>query len=374
MGSLLADFRRFARKRGMNGSSFLVGGSVRAILAGTKNPKDIDIALRGNALKAARGFAAEAGATFVLLDERFGMARVVRGNEHLDIARLRGRNIEEDLLQRDITINAMALPLFSRRLIDPLGGARDLMKGTVRIISEENLVRDPLRILRCYRFSAAGGFRIEKETALVLKRLAPLLKKPAPERITEELKKILACQGAARALERMLRDGILKVIMPGFRSENLRALRAMRRAGLRPATILPAGRAPGWAKGLKGPGPEVRFPLELAVLSAGAAGRATAGLVLSKKERELVGRLHAFRRRLGRLFKREAASLKKGALKKGAAVTGLLRDAQDEIYIHLLFTYAFFTAESEEAGGRFAEFSRALLTMYLNVVRPRQPR
>ena len=353
MGSLLADFRRFARERGMDGSCFLVGGSVRAILAGTKDPRDVDIAMRGNALKAARAFAAEAGGTFVLLDERFGMARVVRGEGHLDLARLRGRTIEEDLSGRDITINAMAFPLFSsRRLIDPLGGARDLMKGVVRIISEENLAQDPLRILRCYRFSAAGGFRLEKGTAASLKRLAPLLRKPAPERITEEFKKILAGQGALRTIERMFGDGVLRIIMPGFRSENLSALKALRRVCGR--LRFPSGGFKGYAAD--------RAALELAVLAAGTGGRAAGRLVLSRREKGFMERLDLFRGRLGRLFKSGAGR---------AALTAVLRDAGDEIHAHLLFACAFFSAGGEEEGERFVEFSRSLVSLYMKTVRPR---
>ncbi|MDA8172699.1 MAG: hypothetical protein M0Z48_12825 [Nitrospiraceae bacterium] len=374
MGRLLADFRRFARDRGINGSCFLVGGSVRAILAGEKSPKDADIALKGNALKAARGFAEEAGATFVLLDERFGMARVVRGDEHLDISRFRGKGIEEDLSKRDITINAMAFPLTSRRLIDPLGGARDLMRGIVRVISEDNLAQDPLRILRCYRFSAAAGFRIERNSAAALKRLAPLLRKPAPERITEEFQKILSSQGAGRVLERMLKDGVLRVIMPGFRGANLIALKTLRRAWARPTPLAPPGMGRKWAIKKFHYSPEAFFPIELAVLASGTSGRAMGRFVLSKRQRQLIERLYHLRPRLKRLCKLRRL-YKSGGLQEKyagrAAATRLLRDAGDEIYAHLLFSCAFSIAEDEEEGEGFLEFSRSLLALYIKEVRPR---
>nr|MDA8087217.1 hypothetical protein [Nitrospiraceae bacterium] len=305
-----------------------------------------------------------AGATFVLLDERFAMARVVRGGEHLDISRLRGSNIEEDLSRRDITINAMAFPLFSRRLIDPLGGARDLMRGLVRVISEENLVHDPLRILRCYRFSAASGFRIEPGSALVLKKLAPLLRKPAAERITEEFRKILAAQGAVRTLERMLKDGVLRVIMPGFKSENLIALKTLRKLCGRPALLSPGKRLARVIKDLHYHAPEARFPLEVAVLAWGTAGRAMERLVLSRREKGLIERLYLFRPRLRRLYKPAAGR---------AALARLLRDAGDEIYAHILFSCAFYMPPGEEGEG-FLEFSRSLLEFYADEIRPRLAR
>ncbi len=349
----MTDFRRFVRERGMNGSCFIVGGTVRDILAGIKKPKDVDIAMKGRAVRAARSFAAQAGGTFILLDARFGMARVVRDGEHIDISRMRGANIEEDLAGRDITINAMAFPLSSRRLIDPFGGSADLMKGIVRIVSEENLVQDPLRILRCYRFSATHGFRIERGSAAVLKKLAPLLKGPAPERTTEELKKILSAQGAGRVLDRMFKDGALRVILPGFRSANLNAFRALERQWAR---FFAFHKKPAHAE------QEFRFPLGLAVLVAGAVGKATERLVLSKKEKMFLERVFACRGKIRRLF-----SLSKGP----AAFTEMFRDLGDEIYAHMLFCHVFLEAEDERKGQLFLEFSKRILAHYIKRVRPR---
>ena len=353
MSGLLADFRRFVRERGMNGSCFIVGGTVRDILAGAAKPKDIDIAMKGRAVRAARSFAAQAGGTFVLLDERFGTARVVRGDEHMDISRMRGAAIEEDLASRDITINAMAFPLSSRRLIDPFGGSEDLMKGLVRIVSGENLVQDPLRILRCYRFAATHGFRIEKGSAAVLEKLAPLLKGPAAERITDELRKILAAQGAGRVLERMLRDGALREVLPGFRSANLAAFRALE--GQR-ARFFPFHEKLGRAA------VEMRFPLALAVLAAGSGGRALQRLVLSNREKTFMERLSAYRERFRGFFS-------KGA--RGAAFAAVFRDLGDETYAHLIFSYVFLKARDEQAGQEFLEFSKAVLSHYIKVVKPR---
>ncbi len=349
----MTDFRKFVRERGMNGFCFIVGGTVRDILAGAAKPKDIDIAMKGRAVRAARSFAQQAGGTFVLLDERFGTARVVRGDEHIDISRMRGAAIEEDLASRDITINAMAFPLSSRRLIDPFGGSEDLMKGVVRIVSEENLVHDPLRILRCYRFAAAYGFRIEKESASILEKLASLLKAPAAERITDELRKILAARGAGRVLERMFRDGALREVLPGFRRANLPAFRALE--GKR-ARFFPFHEKLGHAAR------EMSFPLALAVLAAGSGGRATQRLVLSNKEKAFMERLSAYRARFRGLFSRGA---------RGAALAAVFRDLEDETYAHLLFSYAFFRAGDEQAGHEFLEFSKAALSHYIKAVRPR---
>ena len=353
MNGLLTDFRRFVRERGMNGSCFIVGGTVRDILAGIRKPKDIDIVMKGRAVRAAQSFAGRAGGTFVLLDARFGTARVVRGDEHMDISRMRGATIGEDLASRDLTINAMAFPLSSRRLIDPFGGSEDLMKGLLRIVSEENLVQDPLRILRCYRFSATHGFRIDRNSAAVLRKLARLLAVPAPERTTAELKKILAGPGAGRVLDRMFRDGALRVILPGFRSANLNAFRALE--GQR-ARFFPFHEKLGYAAQALG------FPLGLAVLVAGTGGRAAERLVLSNKEKAFLERAFAYRGKFKRFFSRGSGY---------AAFTGVFRDLGDEIYAHLLFSYALLKAEDESEGERFLEFSKAVLSGYIGKVRPR---
>jgi tRNA nucleotidyltransferase (CCA-adding enzyme) len=145
MEKLIDSFRKFAMAEGsLLHRSFMVGGSVRDILLTGQKPKDVDIAIAGDAIKTARRFAgALPGASFVLLDRRFGAARVVRGGEHIDFARIRGRGIEEDLGKRDLTMNAMAVAMDrgvgmrpGRRLIDPFGGSGDLSKRVIRIVAE----------------------------------------------------------------------------------------------------------------------------------------------------------------------------------------------------------------------------------------------
>ncbi|MDA8089762.1 MAG: hypothetical protein M0Z61_06025 [Nitrospiraceae bacterium] len=352
MNGLLTDFRRFARERAMNGSCFIVGGTVRDILMGINKPADIDIAMKGRAVRATQSFARMYGGSFILLDEHFGTARVVRGKEHLDISKMRGKTIGEDLSKRDMTINAMAFPLSSRRLIDPFGGSDDLMKGLVRIVSEENLVQDPLRILRCYRFSATHGFRIEKGSAAALKKLAPLLDKPASERITEELKKILTARSAGRVLDRMLKDGALRMILPGFRSGNLNVFKVLEGQWAR----FPFGRKLVHAE------QDVRFPLRLAALASGAGERAIERIVLSNKERKFLERLSFYRPRIRNFFAKGAS---------GISFIKIFRELGDEIYVHMVFCHAFLKAEDEKTGDEFLDYSRPVLAYYLEKVRPR---
>jgi tRNA nucleotidyltransferase/poly(A) polymerase len=222
MISLLRLFKEFAERHDIAGDAFIVGGAVRDILSG-EYLKDIDIALKGDALGTAKNFSKEIGASFVILDPEFGIYRVVKKDRHIDICIMRGDSIYEDLSDRDITMNAMALPLAEiinhqssiiNKIIDPSNGMYDLSHGIIRMISEENLIKDPLRILRIYRFSAAPGFRIEEKTHNAVKRLAPLITSSAPERIAEELRHIIKKPDSYKTVGSMMNDNILIRILP----------------------------------------------------------------------------------------------------------------------------------------------------------------
>lgn len=224
MNELLKLYAAFEAGKGPKGRAFVTGGAVRDMLT-AREVSDADIAFKGDALGRGRAFARHAGGRFVLLDERFGTARVTKGGLYIDISRLRGEKIEEDLSERDITINAMALPVSAvlkkkeaalRHLIDPFGGLRDLKAKKVRMISEENLGADPVRLLRVYRFSASLGFRIEGRTREALRGLAPLLASSAPERKMQELRQMLGQRGSFGALRAMERDGMLEVLFPSL--------------------------------------------------------------------------------------------------------------------------------------------------------------
>ncbi|MFA5352745.1 MAG: hypothetical protein WC291_00815 [Thermodesulfovibrionales bacterium] len=220
---LLDLFRRFTIEQGI--PAWLVGGAVRDLLLG-KEIKDADIAVEGDSLAIAGGFSLETGATFVLLDREWGTGRVVRGQEQIDISPLRGGGIRTDLAERDITINAMAIPLpdlgkkpESASVTDPLGGRKDLKARLIRMVSEENLRKDPLRLLRVYRFSAALSFSIDEKTREAVRRCAPLIASPAPERISAELRQILGLPSSHPTIRAMVEDGIFIPIFPELRHE-----------------------------------------------------------------------------------------------------------------------------------------------------------
>ena len=198
---------------------FLVGGTVRELTLGGRTP-DLDLAVSHQTLELAQALAQTLGGTYVLLDEQERTARVVAGEDILDLAEFRGPSLEEDLRGRDFTINAMALKLSALlagkpvELIDPWGGLADLATGQVRMVAVGNLAYDPLRLLRAYRFAATHGFRVTPETARAIQALAPSLAEVAGERLHYELLQLLAAPRAAPVLRDLDQVGLLVHLFP----------------------------------------------------------------------------------------------------------------------------------------------------------------
>ncbi len=123
--------------------------------------------------------------------------------------------VEEDLVRRDFTVNAMAFDLDSEMLIDPLGGQLDLEKRQLRMTSPTSFEEDPLRMLRAVQFAARFNFMIEPETFRALQMHAPLINSVSEERIAEELNKLLTrSEAPSEGFRIMLSAGLLKEILP----------------------------------------------------------------------------------------------------------------------------------------------------------------
>ena len=147
------DLVEFLRTRQVDAPLYLVGGVVRD--AYLRRPTtDIDIAVDGDAVGLARRVADWLGGDIFVMDRERGVARVLatRADERLslDFARFRGHTLEQDLQDRDFTMNAMAVDLHGdlQVLIDPLGGLTDLRRKVLRCCSSRSFADDPVRMLR----------------------------------------------------------------------------------------------------------------------------------------------------------------------------------------------------------------------------------
>ena len=200
---------------------YLVGGGVRDLMR-LCHPKDMDLVCR-DAAEVARTLASINDAVLVPMEKKVDQPcyRVVDrrcSNNFLDIAEMQGSTIDEDLVRRDFTINAMAIELGEGgkpgRTIDPLHAVRDLENRIIRSASPDSFLSDPLRILRAVRFAASLNFEIEPSTRIDMARLAHLLPQASSERIASELLLILNAPRSTRFVGMMDRLGILAHIFP----------------------------------------------------------------------------------------------------------------------------------------------------------------
>ena len=127
--------------------------------------------------------------------------------------------LDDDLARRDFTINAMAVCLNHDRfgeLVDPFDGIYDLEDGIIRTPLDPDITfsDDPLRMMRCVRFSAQLRFYIDDETFEALGRNAERIKIVSGERIADELNKIMRTPQPSRGFVELQRCGLLQLIIP----------------------------------------------------------------------------------------------------------------------------------------------------------------
>jgi tRNA nucleotidyltransferase/poly(A) polymerase len=191
-------------------NAYLVGGYLRdLLLRDTSKDKDfvIEKDFEGTARRAAKRFQG----TFIILKKNQTCRIALKNGEFIDFTSLKCP-IEEDLAQRDFTINAMAWSQ-ERGIIDPFGGRDALKKKVIKAVLPSNFADDPLRVLRAYRIASEKGFIIERDTKKYLRRYANGLSIVASERITEELFRILNHKYAGKQLKDAYDNAVLEKII-----------------------------------------------------------------------------------------------------------------------------------------------------------------
>jgi tRNA nucleotidyltransferase/poly(A) polymerase len=198
---------------------FLVGGAVRDLLL--SNPiRDLDFALPGDSIKIARKVADQLEGDFFTLDQERQTARVILADEkgqrfNVDFTLFQGGSIEEDLKARDFTITSMGMDILQEdKIIDPFRGAQDLKDGVIRSTTTGALHDDPLRCLRAVRLAAQFQLRILPETREQIRQHQHLLGGVSPERIRDELFRILAGPHQTAALTSLNQLGTYPLILP----------------------------------------------------------------------------------------------------------------------------------------------------------------
>jgi poly(A) polymerase len=196
---------------------YFVGGTVRDLML-NRCPRDYDLVTTGDAPAAAEKIAALTGGRIVQLGKSgMYLYRVPLERFTCDVTEARGQSITTDLKARDFSINAMAVSTMDGELLDPVDGRRDLECKTIRMISLENLLDDPVRFLRAYRLAAELGFFISDDTRAAIRTYGHRIKSSAGERIRDELIKFFAAPGSSAYIRDLSDTRMANVIFPGFR-------------------------------------------------------------------------------------------------------------------------------------------------------------
>jgi poly(A) polymerase len=195
--------------------AWIVGGAVRDELLG-RPTADLDLVVDGDVRALAKTLSRAAGGPAFELSDTFGAWRVV-GPEHrwqVDIMRLQGASLAEDLAKRDFTINAMARPLAGGEIVDPYGGAGDLAARRLRMVAPTSFEDDPLRTLRLARFASELALEPEPDTRAAAIQSAPRIAGVATERVFAELKRVIAADRVLEGLALMDALGLTPFVLP----------------------------------------------------------------------------------------------------------------------------------------------------------------
>ena len=195
---------------------YLVGGFIRDCLL-NKESCDLDFVTQfGHAQILAKKIADEIGGYFVPLDEKNHIYRVVFSDKetYVDFADCIGDNIQEDLSRRDFTMNAIAYDIKEDKIIDIANGIADINSSMIVEVSEKNLLDDPIRMFRAFRFQSELGFEFSPVLKNMIQNNFYLLKNTAKERINAELIKLFGGKNIVETLYSLDKYNILEMIFP----------------------------------------------------------------------------------------------------------------------------------------------------------------
>jgi tRNA nucleotidyltransferase/poly(A) polymerase len=206
------------------GNVYLVGGFIRDMVRGARS-HDRDYIVFGNIRSFVKQIRTITGGTVVEFKTEDMIRIALKGGGTLDFSKPQG-SLEDDLSKRDFTMNAIAWSPQSG-IVDICNGMADIKKRTIRSLSEKNLIADPLRMLRAYRFAAELDASIENRTRLMIKSLQNTIQKVSPERITLEFFRLLNSSYSTKYLKMALSDGPLTDILSFNYNILVRTIRAV---------------------------------------------------------------------------------------------------------------------------------------------------
>jgi poly(A) polymerase len=212
--------------RGSGYLTLLVGGCVRDLLLG-RVPADYDVTTDATPEQVMALFPES-----VAVGAQFGVMLISRDGLKIEVATFRSdvgysdgrhpdsvvyaKTPQEDVQRRDFTINGLLMRHDSGEVLDYVGGQADLQAKVIRAIGEPDrrFKEDKLRMMRAVRFAARFGFEIEAETFRAIRRHVAEIHQVSPERLREELTKMLTEGAARQAFELLDKTGLLQQVLP----------------------------------------------------------------------------------------------------------------------------------------------------------------
>jgi poly(A) polymerase len=206
--------------------ALLVGGCVRDLLLG-REPADYDVTTDATPEQVTALFPEG-----IAVGAQFGVILIPRDSLKVEVATFRSdvgysdgrhpdrvvysKTPQEDVQRRDFTINGLLMRHDSGEVLDYVGGQADLKAKVIRAIGEPDrrFIEDKLRMMRALRFAARFGFEIEAETFRAIRRHVAEIHQVSPERLREELTKMLTEGAARRALELLDETWLLQQVLP----------------------------------------------------------------------------------------------------------------------------------------------------------------
>ncbi len=218
-----------ARFRDAGHTLYLVGGSVRDALLG-RTVEDLDFTTDARPDRIREIVDDWADAVFDV-GRSFGTIGARKGEWSFEITTFRSEvyrhesrkptvtysdTVEEDLVRRDFTINAVALALPATEPIDPCGGLTDLAAGILRTpgLPESSFSDDPLRMLRLFRFQATLGFTPDEAAVQAVRDMADRLAIVSAERIRDEFSRLVTAPDPGPALTGLVASGLSDHFLP----------------------------------------------------------------------------------------------------------------------------------------------------------------
>jgi len=200
--------------------AYLVGGAVRDLLVGNA-PKDFDIVTDATPSRIRRIFRSAR-----IIGRRFRLVHVVFGSKIFEVSTFRSTvegsvgndfgTMDEDVMRRDFTLNALYYDPLQEQVIDYVGGVRDIRKGVIRpvIPLDRIFVEDPVRMLRAVKYSATTHCSMPWQLRHKIKKSASLLSPISPSRLTEEILKIVNSGHAFDIVSEALDTDIYMYLQP----------------------------------------------------------------------------------------------------------------------------------------------------------------